>query len=90
MAANPTKIRFPAAGYTAQLRGITGTRTAGIILQGAYNAGWDMHVFQILVTGLYDLWFDIAGGSNYSKDSIWSGTGGKICFGEDFAESLEP
>ena len=90
MAANIVKIRLPAIDYTAQLRGVTGKSTAGITLQATYNAGWDMYLFSVLVTGLYELWFDVAGGSNYSKDSIWSGSGGKIVFGEDFALSLEP
>lgn len=90
MAANAQKVRFPASGYSAQLRGVSGSRTDGITLQGSYNAGWDVHVFNVLVTGLYELWFDPAGGSTYSKDSVWSGTGGKIILGEDFAQSLEP
>lgn len=89
MAANPVKVRFPASAYSSQLRGVAGSRTAGITLTGSYNAGWDMYIFSVLITGLYELWFDPAGGSTYSKDSVWSGTGGKIVFGEDFALSLE-
>ena len=90
--ANPVKIRLASSGsgYTAQLRGISGKNTAGITLQGGYNAGWDMHVFNVLVTGPYNLWFDPAGGSTYSKDSAWSGITGKLVFGQDFIDSLQP
>ena len=51
---------------------------------------WDMHIFDVLITGLYELWVDSLGGSDYSQDTVWSGDGGKIVMGEDFAESLEP
>lgn len=83
-------IRLPDSGYTAQLRGVTGTITAGITINGSYNADWDAHVFQVETSGLYELWVDPAGGSTYSKDSIWSGSYGKVKLGYDFAESLEP
>jgi len=90
--ANPTKVRIASSGsgYTAQLRGVAGTNTAGIVLQGTYQSGWDMHVFDVLVSGPYELWFDPNGGSTYSKDSVWSGSTGKLVFGQDMIDSLQP
>ena len=75
MAANVVKIRLPGSGYSTQLRGVAGTRTAGITLTGTYNAGWDMYLFNLLITGVYELWYDTTGGSTYSKDAVWSGAG---------------
>ena len=86
----PVKLRLPASGYTAQLRGVAGTVTAGITLTGSYQSGWDMFVFDVDTSGLYELWVDPNGGSTYSKDSIWSGASGKLILGYDFALSLEP
>lgn len=86
----PVKLRLAASGYTAQLRGKTGTVTAGITLNGSYQSGWDMFVFDVAKSGLYDLWVDPNGGTTYSKDSIWSGSSGKGILGKDFFDSLEP
>ena len=83
----PRKIRLP-SGYTCQLRGKTGTRTAEIILQGVFNANWNCFIFDVEATGFYDLYFDVNGGSNYTKDSVWSGTYGNLVDGYDFGASL--
>jgi len=87
--ANPVKIPI-SEDATAQLRGVSGTVTDGITLNGVYSSGWLCHVFQVLISGAYELWVDPAGGSSYSKDSTWSGASGKWVPGEDFKESVEP
>ena len=83
-------IRLPGSGYTAQLRGVAGTNTSAITLQGNYSSSWDAHVFQMQISGLYELWVDPAGGSTYSKDARWSGGFGKLKLGWDFAQSVQP
>lgn len=83
-------IRLPDSGYTAQLRGVSGTVTDGETVNGVYDSNWDAFVFNMEKSGLYELWVDPAGGSTYSKDSIVSGSYGKVILGYDFAESLEP
>lgn len=86
--ANPVKIPLGSVA-TAQLRGVTGAVTEGITLTGAYSSGWKCHVFNVEVTGAYELWVDTAGGSSYVKDSTWSGSTGKWVPGEDFKQSVE-
>lgn len=83
-------VRLPDSGYTAQLRGVTGTITQGIVIQGVYSADWDAFAFDIESSGLYELYVDPLGGSSYSKDSVWSGADGRVLLGYDFALSLEP
>ncbi len=83
----PVKVRLPLSTYSAQLIGITGTSTAGITLSATYKASWDAHFFDVLISGPYDLWVDPAGGSNYSKDSNWSGSTGKVILGGDYGVS---
>jgi len=84
---NPLKVRLTST-YTVQLRGVTGKNTAGITLQGTYDSGWDAFVFDVLISGPYELWIDTAGGSTYVKDSIWSGATGKWQTGGDSIDSV--
>lgn len=87
-AGNPVKIRLAGSGYSAQLRGKAGTATAGEVIQGSYDSGWQQHVFLLLKSGFYDLYVDPAGGSTYSKDSVWSGDEGKVVTGRDLGKSF--
>jgi len=87
--ANIFRIRLPQSTYSAQLRGVAGTRTEGQTIQGVYNATYDMHEFAVTVTGRYELWVDVNGGSNYSKDSGWGGLDGKILPGDDFETHVD-
>jgi hypothetical protein len=73
----PYRIRMAATTYTAQLRGVSATRTAGLTITGTYSTTFKAHEFLITVDGEYDLWFDALGGSNYVKDAAWSGSTGK-------------
>ena len=86
----PFLIRLPDSGYTAQLRGVAGSGTDGVTVQGTYDSNWDAYVFDMETSGLYELWVDPNGGSTYSKDSIYSGDYGNLVFGWDMAQSLQP
>lgn len=85
--ANPVKIPLE-SGASAQLRGISGTATEDIVLNGTYNEGWQCHIFQVLISGPYELWIDPLGGTDYVKDSAWSGATGKFVPGQDLIDSL--
>lgn len=94
---NVVRIRFPASTYSAQLRGVTGTTTAGLTIQGTYSSNLGAHVFKITITGPYKLYFDAAGGSSYSLDSQWSDTYGTTLTGypdlmnaTDFVSKVDP
>ena len=81
------RIRMASSSYTAQLRGVTGTRTAGEVLQGTYITSYRMHEFQVTKSGPYKLYYDPAGGSSYIQDATFDGAGvsdGKIILGEDW------
>jgi hypothetical protein len=80
---NPVRIRMADSSYSARMIGATGTRTEGIILQGLYNAYYRSHQFNVQATGKYELWIDVAGGSNYSKDATFGGGYGKMISGAD-------
>jgi len=86
--ANPVKIPLPNSSYSAQLRGVTGKNTEGIIIQGSYDANWDMYVFNVDISGPYELYVDPAGGTNYTKDSVWSGPTGKWVPGQDMIDAV--
>jgi hypothetical protein len=75
--ANLVRIPLASSDYSAQLRGITATRTAGLTIQGSYNGTSEMFEFSITVSGRYDLYYDPAGGSSYVKDTNWSGANGR-------------
>ncbi len=87
----PVRINLPDSTYTAQLRGKTGTRTAGLIVQGTWNGSSSIRSFEFSVTvsGRYDLYVDPAGGTSYAKQSTWGKTLGKIVTGTDFGTLLE-
>lgn len=82
------RIRMADSTYTAQLRG-HGGRTSGLTIQGSYSTTFRAHEFSVLKEGYYDLWFDINGGSNYSKDASWSGTDGKFIQTGYLVESID-
>lgn len=79
----PYRINLAGSGYTAQLRGKAGTRTAGLVVTGTYKSALKSHEFKVAVTGPYDLYVDATGGTSYIKDSNWSGTSGKDIYGTD-------
>ena len=79
----PWREKMKSSLSTAQLRGIAMTPTAGITVQGSYVAGLMMHQFSVAISGMYTLWEDILGGSNYSRRTDWSGTAGKFVQGGD-------
>lgn len=72
----PYRIRLADSSYTAQLRG-HGGRTSGITITGYYSSTFKAHEFLVSYPGLYDLWFDPAGGTDYTKDAAWSSLYGK-------------
>ena len=83
LAQSPYRIRLADSTYAAQLRGVTGTRTAGITITGTYKSNFRAHQFNVTTTGRYDLYIDATGtGSSYSKDAVWSGTVGKTVVGK--------
>lgn len=83
LAQSPYRIRLADSTYAAQLRGVTGTRTAGITITGTYKSNFRAHQFNVTTTGRYDLYIDATGtGSSYSKDAVWSGTVGKTVTGK--------
>lgn len=85
----PYRIRMAASTYTAQLKGTSGTRTAGLTIQGTYSSTFKAHEFTITISGYYDLWYDAAGGSNYAKDAAWSGSNGKFIVTGYFDDSID-
>ena len=87
-AQNPVRIRMPTPNYSAQLRGVTNTRTVGITVQGAYDNKYNAHEFLIIITGPYELWGDPAGGSSYVEDTDWGLTDGKWIVGSDIGSSI--
>ena len=83
LAQSPYRIRLADSTYAAQLRGVTGTRTAGITITGTYKSNFRAHQFNVTTTGRYDLYIDATGtGSSYTKDAVWSGTVGKSVTGK--------
>lgn len=78
-------IRMPDSTYSAQLRGVTGTTSAGQTLTGTWVTGKKAHRFTVTKTGPYKLYADPAGGSSYVLDSAWSGTNGKAVAGDDLS-----
>lgn len=85
----PYRIVMPSSTYSAQLRGITGTRTEGITITGSYSSTFKAHVFTVSVEGRYDLYYDASGGSTYTKDTGWSGSYGKFIAVGDFNEAID-
>lgn len=85
----PYRIRMADSTYTAQLRGKSSTRTDGLTIQGSYSNTFKAHEFDITISGYYDLWFDAAGGSNYSKDAAWSGSNGKFIVTGYFDDAID-
>ena len=83
------RIRMPNSGYSAQLRGIASTRTAGITINGTYDANFSAHTFTVTVSGRYDLYYDASGGSTYTKDTGWSGNFGKYIATGDFMDAVD-
>ena len=73
-------IRMADSTYSAQLRGPSGDKlTNGQVIQGTYVTDFNAHRFENAVAaGAYELWFDAAGGSTYSNDAAWTGTGARF------------
>ena len=83
------RIRLSSSSYSAQLRGVTGTVTAGISLTGVYSSTYRAHEFQVSVTGAYELYIDELGGSSYSEDTNWDdGLTGKVIYGSDLTDHI--
>jgi hypothetical protein len=85
----PYRIRMPSSTYSAQLKGKTGTRTTGLTISGSYSSTFKAHQFTVVIAGYYDLWFDAAGGTNYSKDASWSGSDGKFIPSGYFDDAID-
>lgn len=82
----PYRIKLASSGSTAQLRGVAGTQTDSIALDGSYIAGLQMHEFEVVVSGNYTLWEDPNGGVAYVRDADWSTTDGKFVAGVDIQD----
>jgi len=85
----PKLIRMVNSGYSAQLRGVSGTRTAGVTLTGSYKSNFKAHQFDVVLTGEYELWIDPAGGTNFSKDSGWSYSNGQLIAAPDLTDAAQ-
>jgi len=75
---------MPSSSYSVKLEGKTGTRAAGVTVVGAYGATKNAHKFELTTSGNYELYYDAAGGSSWTKDSDWGGTNGKLLVGSDW------
>ena len=83
------RIRLRSSSYSAQLRGITGTPTVGISINGSYSSRYLSHEFLVSVTGNYELYVDPLGGSSYSEDTYWDdGQDGKTIYADDLVEHV--
>ena len=80
--ANRVRVPRP-TGYTVQLRGKAGTPTAAITLNGTYQATFKAYAFDVLISGLYDLYEDPAGGSAYVQMVDWDDGNSKWVEGSD-------
>ena len=85
----PYRIRLSDSTYTAQLRGVVGTRTASEAVNGAWSTTYKLHEFDVTVTGRYQLYVDPAGGTSYVLVSSWGKTNGKHIPGYDQATFWE-
>lgn len=75
---NTVKIPLASELYKAQLRGVSGTPTAGTTAQGVYNSTDKLFHFPIPVLGRYKLYIDVTGaGSSYILDAVWSTPDGR-------------
>ena len=63
---------FPASTYTAKLVGMSGTNTVGNTYTGTYDSDANSHYFDVVESGWYNMYFDVAGGTNWSLDLEWS------------------
>ena len=77
------RIRLDTSTVSAQLRGISGTVTDGVILDGSYSSEYNAHEFSVSISGQYELWTDPLGGTSYSKVSSWGGVSGKYIPSDD-------
>lgn len=91
---NNVWIKRPLSTYTVQLRGVTGKNTAGITIQGVYNASFAAFGFAIETSGVYQLWEDPLGGSSYARNAEWDysdtepANSGKIVLGGDYVDTF--
>lgn len=85
----PYRIVMPGSTYSAQLRGVSGTRTSGLTITGGYSSTFKAHVFIVSVEGRYNLYYDASGGSTYTLDTGWSGSYGKYISVGDFQEAID-
>ena len=85
----PYRLRMPDSTYSAQLRGVAGTRTEGKTVQGTWSTYFKMHSFPVVLTGKYKLYVDPTGGSSYTIVSSWGGTYGKAVPGQDMSAFWE-
>ena len=88
MSATIYRIRLDNSGVSAQLRGIAGTQTDGLSIDGTYSSVYDAHEFIISVSGRYELWTDPLGGTDYAKVSSWGGTDGKYIPSSDLERPI--
>nr|BDD44940.1 hypothetical protein 2 [Desulfobacterales bacterium] len=80
-------FRIGNSQISAQLRGITGTRTAGQTITSTFNQYTRLHVFDVTVSGEYYLYIDPAGGSTYARVTNWPGEGSYIV-GDDIQTAI--
>ena len=83
------RIRLRSSSYSAQLRGITGTPTVGISINGSYSSKYLSHYFLVSVTGNYELYIDPLGGVTYIEDTDWDdGQDGKTIYADDLIDHM--
>ena len=83
------RIRMRGSSYSAQLRGVAGSPTAGITINGTYSSRYLSHEFLVTVTGDYKLYYDPIGGSSYVYDSYWDdGQNGKTIYADDLVTHM--
>lgn len=78
----PYRERMKSNVSSAILVGVVGTVTGGDTCVGTYVYTFQMHQFPVEKTGMYLLYEDILGGTNYALRSDWSGPSGKLVIGK--------
>lgn len=86
---NPIRIRLVNSSYSGKLIGVTGTSTDGEEITGTYKSWCRAHEFDIDITGLYKLWVDPLGGTDWEEYSNWGGTNGKQLLGDEVDDHIE-
>ena len=86
--ANRVHIVRPSS-YTVQLRGVSGSTTNGITLNGTWQAGLGAFYFDVVTSGLYELWEDPLGGASYAQNTDWDDGNGKWVEGSNMITHID-